>query len=75
MVLSVTGMSFCSLWAGTTTPIQRVHTRPIVDGAARVWSGQHVEPATRVVESNAGVSRYTAAALARAVAVPRARFA
>ena len=40
--------------AGTTTPIQQIHAEPVVDREARVWSGQHVESGTRVLESNAG---------------------
>lgn len=40
--------------AGTTTPVQRVLSTPRVDPDARVWTGQHVLPGTRVLESNAG---------------------
>ncbi len=40
--------------AGTTTPVQRVADRPLIDPQARLWSGAHVLPGLWVLESNAG---------------------
>ncbi len=40
--------------AGTTTPVQRVVDRPLVDGSGRLWSGAHVLPGLWVLESNGG---------------------
>ncbi|MCD6571073.1 MAG: class II aldolase/adducin family protein [Deltaproteobacteria bacterium] len=40
--------------AGTTTPVQLVVDRPIIDPEARLWTGQHIIPGMWVLESNAG---------------------
>ncbi|MEE8391661.1 MAG: NAD(P)-dependent oxidoreductase, partial [Anaerolineae bacterium] len=40
--------------AGTTTPVQLVVDRPLVDPEARMWTGHHVLPGLWVLESNAG---------------------
>ncbi len=40
--------------AGTTTPVQLVVDRPLVDPQARMWTGCHVAPGLWVIESNAG---------------------
>jgi autoinducer 2 (AI-2) kinase len=40
--------------AGTTAPVQRVVDATACPIDPRVWSGQHVTPATRILESNAG---------------------
>lgn len=40
--------------AGTTTPVQVVVGRPLVDPQARTWTGHHLVPGLWVVESNAG---------------------
>ncbi len=43
-----------ALIAGTTTPVQAVVDRPILDPDRRLWTGLHVLPDRWVVESNAG---------------------
>jgi autoinducer 2 (AI-2) kinase len=40
--------------AGTTTPVQLVVDRPLLDPQARLWTGLHVVPGQWVLESNAG---------------------
>jgi autoinducer 2 (AI-2) kinase len=40
--------------AGTTTPVQLVVDRPLIDPQARLWTGHHVVPDLWVLESNAG---------------------
>jgi autoinducer 2 (AI-2) kinase len=40
--------------AGTTTPVQMVITKPVVDGEMRIWTGLHIVPGLYVLESNAG---------------------
>ena len=40
--------------AGTTTPLQLVTDRPLMDEKARMWTGHHVLPGRWVLESNAG---------------------
>ncbi len=40
--------------AGTTSPIQMVVDRPLVDPLANTWTSCHVKPGTWVLESNAG---------------------
>lgn len=42
--------------AGTTTPIQMVLSRPVVDTEARIWTSCHVLPGRWVLESNAGIT-------------------
>jgi len=42
--------------AGTTTPVQLVVDRPIIDPEARLWTGQHIVPGMWVLESNAGAT-------------------
>jgi autoinducer-2 kinase len=39
---------------GTTTPVQMVTDRPIIDPAGRLWTSCHVVPDRWVLESNAG---------------------
>jgi autoinducer 2 (AI-2) kinase len=39
---------------GTTTPVQRVVARPILDPAANLWTSCHVVPERWVLESNGG---------------------
>ncbi len=39
---------------GTTTPVQMVVDRPVVDADARLWTSCHVVPERWVLESNAG---------------------
>jgi autoinducer 2 (AI-2) kinase len=39
---------------GTTTPVQTVMDRPLLDPAARLWTSCHVVPDRWVLESNAG---------------------
>ncbi len=39
--------------AGTTTPLQLVTDRPVLDPAYRLWTGCHVVPGQWVLESNA----------------------
>jgi sugar (pentulose or hexulose) kinase len=39
---------------GTTTPVQMVLDRPLIDPAARLWTSCHVLPGRWVLESNAG---------------------
>ena len=40
--------------AGTTTPVQRVLNRPLIDPDARLWTGAHLVPDRWVLESNGG---------------------
>jgi L-ribulose-5-phosphate 4-epimerase len=40
--------------AGTTTPMQYVIDRPLIDPEGHVWTGCHVAPGLWVMESNAG---------------------
>jgi autoinducer 2 (AI-2) kinase len=40
--------------AGTTTPVQMVIDRPLIDPETRLWTGQYVIPGLYVLESNAG---------------------
>ncbi len=40
--------------AGTTTPVQMVVDKPLVDTEMRIWTGLHVIPGLYVLESNAG---------------------
>ncbi len=40
--------------AGTTTPIQMVIGKPVIDADMRTWTGLHVIPGLYVLESNAG---------------------
>ncbi len=40
--------------AGTTTPVQMVVEKPIIDEEMRIWTGLHVIPGLYVLESNAG---------------------
>ena len=40
--------------AGTTTPVQMVIAKPVVDGEMRIWTGLHILPGLYVLESNAG---------------------
>jgi len=40
--------------AGTTTPVQMVIAKPVVDGEMRIWTGLHIVPGLYVMESNAG---------------------
>jgi len=40
--------------AGSTTPLQMVVDKPLVDSSLHIWSGQYVLPGTWVLESNAG---------------------
>ena len=40
--------------AGTTTPIQLVLTRPLIDSQMRTWCGLYIVPGLYVLESNAG---------------------
>ncbi len=40
--------------AGTTTPVQMVLPKPVVDPEMRTWTGLHVLPGVYVLESNAG---------------------
>ncbi len=42
--------------AGTTTPVQMVLSKPVVDPEMRIWTSCHVLPGRWVLESNAGVS-------------------
>jgi autoinducer 2 (AI-2) kinase len=39
---------------GTTTPVQSVVDRPLIDPHARLWTSCHVVPGTWVLESNGG---------------------
>jgi autoinducer 2 (AI-2) kinase len=39
---------------GTTSPVQMVTDRPIIDAAAKLWTSCHVVPDRWVLESNAG---------------------
>lgn len=39
---------------GTTTPLQTVIDRPLLDPEMRIWTGLHVIPGLYVLESNAG---------------------
>lgn len=39
---------------GTTSPVQMVTDRPIIDGNAKLWTSCHVVPDRWVLESNAG---------------------
>jgi len=40
--------------AGTTTPVQMVIAKPVVDGEMCIWTGLHIIPGLYVLESNAG---------------------
>jgi sugar (pentulose or hexulose) kinase/phosphoglycerate dehydrogenase-like enzyme/ribulose-5-phosphate 4-epimerase/fuculose-1-phosphate aldolase/putative sterol carrier protein len=40
--------------AGTTTPVQMVIGKPVIDDEMRIWTGLHVIPGLYVLESNAG---------------------
>ena len=40
--------------AGTTAPLQRVFSRPVMDDEARLWAAPHVVPGEWTLESNAG---------------------
>jgi autoinducer 2 (AI-2) kinase len=40
--------------AGTSTPLQMVFDRPLIDVQGRTWTGPHVVPGRWVLESNAG---------------------
>ena len=47
--------------AGTTTPVQLVVDRPLLDPEARMWTGHHIVPELWVLESNAGSTGEAAA--------------
>jgi L-ribulose-5-phosphate 4-epimerase len=51
--------------AGTTTPVQMVIQKPIVDPVMRTWTGLHVLPRGYVLESNAGQTGSTLEWVAR----------
>jgi autoinducer 2 (AI-2) kinase len=40
--------------AGTTTPVQMVIDRPLIDPEKHIWTGLHILPGFYVLESNAG---------------------
>ena len=40
--------------SGTSTPVQMVTEKPIIDEKERLWAGAHVKPGQYVLESNAG---------------------
>jgi len=42
--------------AGTTTSVQQVIERPLLDPAGRLWTGHHLIPGRWVLESNAGAA-------------------
>lgn len=42
--------------AGTSTPVQMVLEKPVIDPQGRTWSGPHVVPGLWELESNCGVS-------------------
>ncbi len=50
----VTSAGQIGVIAGTTTPVQMVLDKPIIDSEMRVWTGLHVIPGLYVLESNAG---------------------
>ncbi|MEM3664086.1 MAG: FGGY family carbohydrate kinase [Candidatus Jordarchaeales archaeon] len=57
-VLAARGVSegdTCAV-AGTTTPIQIVLSKPVVDPDRRIWTSCHVLPGRWVLESNAGIT-------------------
>ncbi|MFH1908537.1 MAG: NAD(P)-dependent oxidoreductase [Chloroflexota bacterium] len=51
--------------AGTTTPVQMVVEKPVVDSEMRTWTGLHVIPGLYVLESNAGQMGSTLELVAR----------
>ena len=40
--------------SGTSTPVQMITDKPIIDEQERLWAGAHVNPGQFVLESNAG---------------------
>ncbi len=58
--------------AGTTAPLQLVLDRLLLDPQARLWTGWHVVPGFRVLESNAGMMGDSLEWIAR-VLYPEAR--
>lgn len=50
----VTSAGQIGVIAGTTTPVQMVMEKPIIDPEMRVWTGLHIIPGLYVLESNAG---------------------
>ncbi|MEM1658328.1 MAG: FGGY family carbohydrate kinase [Candidatus Jordarchaeales archaeon] len=57
-VLAARGMGDGDVCAvtGTTTPIQIVLSKPVIDPEVRVWTSCHVLPDKWVLESNAGIT-------------------
>jgi autoinducer 2 (AI-2) kinase len=41
--------------AGTTTPIQMVISKPVIDTERRIWTSCHIIPEKWVIESNSGI--------------------
>lgn len=50
----VLGVGKVGIVAGTTSPVQMVINRPLVDPQANTWTSCHVKPGSWVLESNAG---------------------
>lgn len=50
----ILGVGSAAIVAGTTSPVQMVIDRPMVDPMANTWTSCHVKPGTWVLESNAG---------------------
>ncbi len=44
------------IMAGTTTPLQMITSRPIIDPQMRTWTNNHILPDFWILESNAGES-------------------
>ncbi|WXG39944.1 MAG: FGGY family carbohydrate kinase [Candidatus Freyarchaeum deiterrae] len=41
--------------AGTTTPVQMILSKPIVDAERKIWTGCHIIPERWVIEGNCGI--------------------